>query len=158
VDDYGTGQGNDFDGNLFWRCGSKAPLIHWGGRSAGPGFWDGDRKTGTFPAKTYASLAAFRKATGLGHGSVEADPKLVAAAMGEYGRLPLDGYAPKKGSPAIGAGVRIELTEAWLKARRAFLVETGAEAWGIPMDPAEATVDYAGVPVGPSPSLGVREP
>ncbi|MEK7474914.1 MAG: right-handed parallel beta-helix repeat-containing protein [Candidatus Coatesbacteria bacterium] len=158
VDDLGTGQGNDYDGNLFWRVRSKAPLIHWGGRSSGPGFWQGDRKTGTFPAKTYASLAAFRKATKLGGKSIEADPRLKGAGAGEYGRVPLDGYVPGKGSPVIGAGAKVVIPGEWRKERRAYLSETGAAAWGIPMEPADDPADYAGKLPGNTPSLGVREP
>lgn len=158
VDDHGTGQGNDYDGNLLWRVDSKAPLIRWGGRSAGPGFWIGDGKKGTFPPKDYGSLEEFRKGTGLGGRSIEADPKLVRPGTGEYGRLPLDGYAPRKGSPAIGAGTKVVLSEEWLRGRRALLTETGAGEWGIPMEPEEVVADYAGNRVGSPPSLGVREP
>jgi len=165
VDDLGVGQGNDYDGNLLWRVNSKAPLIRWGGRSAGPEFWTGNGKKGTFPPKVYRSLADFRQAEGLGWRSVEADPGLGRAGAGEYGRLPLNGYRLRPGSPAIGAGRRIALSAGWRAARRAFLTETGAEEWGIPMEPAgvrdnslDALRDYAGKRPGSRPSLGVREP
>ncbi len=158
VDDHGTEQGNIYDGNLLWRETKSVPLIKWGGRSAGPEFWTGDGKKGTFPPKTYRTLKEFQKATGKGKTSIEADPKLVNAGNGEYGRLPLDGYAPSKTSPAIGAGKRIVLDAGWRAARRRWLTETGAEAWGIPMEPSDDVTDYAGKPVGANPSLGVREP
>jgi hypothetical protein len=146
IDDYGTTQGNTWDHNLYWSSGRRSgvPLIRWGGRKSGPGFWKGDRKTGTFPAKAYATLEAFRKATGQEAHGLEADPRLAGQGPGVYGRLPLKASRFRKDSPALGAGVAVPLDQDWLKERRKFLTETGAEAYGIPMEPAEPEVDYWG--------------
>jgi len=148
VDDYGTTQDNRWDHNLYRQEGMKRPLIRWGGRENGPGFWDGDKKTGSFPPAEYPDLASFRSATGQEAHGLEADPRLSGAGAGEYGRLPLAGSKPSAGSPVHGAGRRAILTPEWLAARRRHLTETGAEAWGIPMDPVPDDRDYWGEPPG----------
>ncbi len=156
VDDHGTEQGNVFDWNLLWREGRKAPVIQWGGRENGPEFWTGDGRKGTFPPARYASLAAFRKATGKAAHSLEADPGVREPGAGAYGRLPLETAQLTPGSPARGAGTRVVLDEAWLKGRRAFLTDTGAAAYGIPMEPEPDPADYWGTPADPAapPSIG----
>lgn len=154
VDDYGTGQGNVFDYNLVWREGRKAPLIQWGGRENGPDFWTGDGKKGTFPPKKFASLAAFQAATAKSAHSIEADPGVTEPGAGTYGRLPLTTARLKPGSPTLGAGIRVVLSEEWLKGRRAYLTETGAGAYGIPMDPAPDPVDFWGAAPGGPVSIG----
>jgi hypothetical protein len=154
VDDHGTTQGNTWDHNQYWQPGRRRPLVRWGGRENGPGFWTGDGKTGTYPSKDYPDLEAFRKATGQEAHGIEADPRLPGAAAGEYGRLPLAGCRLPKGSPAYGAGRAAVITEEWLKERRKHLTDTGAENLGIPMDPTPDTEDYWGDPVGPRASIG----
>ncbi len=159
IDDYATRQRNEFDHDLFWQTGAgKSPLIKWAGRENGPGFWWGDAKTGSFPAEEYRDLAAFRKATGEeAHGMV-ADPRLPGLGEGWYGRLPLAALKPGADSPVAKAGRPVEISAAWLAARAKFLTETGAAAWGIPMAPGPATVDYWGQPVDPAaPATGPGE-
>jgi len=86
--------------------------------------------------------------------SIEADPGVVDPGAGTYGRLPLTTARLKPGSPAFGAGTRVVLSDEWLKGRRAYLTETGAAAYGIPMDPAPDPVDFWGeAPSGPA-SIG----
>ncbi len=144
VDDYATGQGNRFDNNLYWRADdSQGPLIRWAGRKSGPDFWKGS-SAGTFPPQDYQDLASFQKATGQEPHGIQADPGLRVQDLGAYGRLPLEAARLKKGSPAFGAGKKVELDADWLAARRAYLSETGAGAYGIPMEPGPDTQDYFG--------------
>jgi hypothetical protein len=144
IDDYGTRQGNSWDYNLFWKGRSKQALILWGGRKNGPKFWEGDPKTGSFPPKAYAGLKAFQKGTGQEAHGLEADPGFEGAGPGAYGRLPLSSCRLKASSPAKGAGTPMVLDETWLAARRVHLSDTGAEAYGIPMDPDPVDEDYWG--------------
>lgn len=157
VDDHATRQGNVFDHNLFWRTDGQGPLIRWAGRKNGPKFWEGSDE-GTFPPDDYSRLVDFRKATGQEQNGVHAEPLLRAAGLGGYGRLPLQAYLLLPKSPAIGAGKRVELSPQWLAARRKFLTETGAEAWGIPMEPAHAVRDYWGNKLRDILSIGAHEP
>jgi len=148
VDDHGTDQGNSWDYNLYFMDGKPRPLARWGGRANGPGFWDGDSKTGSFPAKEYADLESFRKATGQEANGMQADPGLSGLADAEYGRLPLKECRPGKGFPGRGKGKPGVLAPEWLAERRKHLTETGAEKYGIPMDPAPDTKDYWGEELG----------
>jgi hypothetical protein len=147
VDDHATEQNNRFDYNLYWRDKPEGPAFRWGGRENGPNFWQGDSKTGSIPPQTYSSLANYQKGSGAEAHGIYADPKLEDASSGEYGRFPLEGPKLKPGSPARAAAPRLALEESWLKARAELLTETGAEAWGIPMQPAQAKLDYWGNPI-----------
>ncbi len=157
VDDWAsTGKyGNTFDHNLFWRD-TPGSLIRWGGRRNGSGFWTGEESKDLAPALEFASLEAFRKKTGHERHGLNADPKLANPFRGEYGRLPMESYRLLPGSPALAAGRPVKLSKAWLKGRAKYLTETGAGAWGIPMEPAEATEDYWGNPVtrADAPAIG----
>jgi len=154
VDDYGAKQGNRWDHNIYWQPGKPRPLVRWNGRSSGPNFWKGDRTTGTYPPTDYASLESFSHATGQEvHGS-QANPRLSKSPSGEYGRLPLKSYRLPAKSPVFGAGKAQVITERWLKERRQHLTDTGAEAYGIPMDPAPDKVDYWGKPLGARKPIG----
>jgi hypothetical protein len=167
VDDYATRQRNIFDHDLFWQVNSKAllrvppqagPLIRWAGRENGPGFWWGDKDTGSFPPDDYRDLAAFRKATGHEVHGLQADPKLPSVGAGWYGRMPLDALKPAAGSPVAKAGRPVEISAEWLAGRAKYLTETGAAAWGIPMAPAVATVDYWDRPIdAATPAIGPGE-
>jgi hypothetical protein len=157
VDGPAVKNGNVYDSNLLWAQGG--PLIHWGGQKNGPHFWDGNSEAGSSPPMAYADLASFQKATGLGRQSLQADPKLASPGAGGYGRLPLATARLAAGSPAFGKGKAIALDEAWLKARRKFMTETGAEAYGIPMEPAQASEDYWGKKLNAeSRPIGAQEP
>jgi hypothetical protein len=156
VDDHGTDQGNTWNNNLYWAPGSTRPLVRWGGRDNGPGFWKGDKETGTFPPTDYADLESFRKATGQETNGIAADPKLPQPGSGEYGRLPLSTYRAAADSPAVSAGRASLITEEWLQARRKHLTDTGAEAYGIPMDPDPDTKDYWGEALGTKRSIGAK--
>ncbi len=155
VDDYATRLGNVFDHNLFWRIGKRGPLVRWAGRKNGPKFWEGDRKTGSFPPDNYATLDAFRKATQQEKNGIHADPLLRSIGRGGYGRLPLDAYQLLHKSPATDAGRSVPLSDDWLKARAKFLTDTGAESYGIPMHPAPVTEDYWGKKLGDKIPIGV---
>jgi len=157
VDDHGADQGNHWDYNIYWQEGKPRSLVKWGGRANGPGFWNGDSKTGSFPPKEYADLAVFRGETGQEAHGLEADPKLIRPGSGEYGRLPLKSARLAAGSPAQGAGRKSMLTKEWLAARRKHLTDTGAEAWGIPMDPEPDTRDYWGDALGEKVSIGPQK-
>jgi hypothetical protein len=158
VDGPAVGNGNSYDLNLLWAPGSKA-LIHWGGQKSGPGFWQGDSDTGSSPPQAYADLASFQKVSGLAKQSLQADPGLAQLGAGAYGRLPQEALRLAAASPAFGKGKPLLLDEAWLKARRALLNETGAAAYGIPMEPAQATEDYWGKKLKDTErAIGVQEP
>jgi hypothetical protein len=66
---------------------------------------------------------------------------------------------PKKGSPARAAVHKVELSKEWLAERRKFLADTGAEAYGIPIEPQSAQEDYWGgkLPSGKKVSIGAEE-
>jgi hypothetical protein len=154
VDDYATQQGNRWDHNLYWQTGKRRPLVRWNGRDSGPKFWEGDRKWGTYPPTDYADLESFRKATGQEAHGIQANPRLRRLPSGEYCRLPLSSFRLPAKSPAFGKGKSQVITEEWLKERRKYLTDTGAEAMGIPMDPAPEKVDYWGKPLGAKKPIG----
>jgi len=62
VDDHATRQRNVFDHNQYDHEGAW-PVVRWGGRENGPKFWE-KSKEGTFPPEDFATLEAFRAATG----------------------------------------------------------------------------------------------
>jgi hypothetical protein len=68
----------------------------------------------------------------------------------------MESYRLAAGSPAAKAGRPVTLPKAWLKGRAKYLNETGAEAYGIPMAPAEAVEDFWGEPLAPGspPAIG----
>jgi hypothetical protein len=142
-DDKGTQQNNRLDYNLYWTD-AKVPAFRWGGRERGPKFWKGDPKFGTFPAPEMASLTAFQKASQQEAHGLQLDPQLVSIGAGDYGRLPLASARLKASSPAIGSGRGNPIDETWLKGRRAYISDTGAEAYGIPMEPLAPDQDYWG--------------
>jgi hypothetical protein len=147
VDDAAVRQNNTFDHNLYWLINGEGPVWRWGGKRNGPGFWQGDAATGSEPPVLVPSLEELQKLTGQEAHGLHADPVLDGAGWGEMGRLPLGSGRLKPGSPALGAGRNVVLDGAWRKGRRAYLTETDAGAYGIPMEPAEAKVDYWGNPV-----------
>ncbi len=159
IDDYATRQHNVFDHNLFWRLDGKGPIIKWAGREHGKGFWLGT-KEGQIPPDVYQDIEKFRKATGQETHGVHADPRLRDVANGGIGRLPLAAYRLLRDSPARLAGRPVKLSEEWLAARRKYLTDTGAEAYGIPMEPAPDNRDYWGGKLGSawSVSIGAHEP
>jgi hypothetical protein len=153
VDHLATRQRNHFDRNLYWRInapgGADDALVHWDGNRSGDveAFWNGQTR-GTSPPTRFATLAEFRAATGHEPHGIEVDPQLRAPGDGGYGRMPLNAYHIDPRSPAAGAGAAVHLSEDWLKARRGYLTETGAAAYGISMEPAPlADRDYWGNPI-----------
>jgi hypothetical protein len=148
VDDYAaTSNRNLFNHNLYQRIGTEGPLIRWGGRRNGPGFWKGENNVDIHVPIDYSSLEAFQKATGQEAHGLGADPKLAGPFPGEYGRLPLSRLRGADDSPAARAGKPVPLSAEWLAARAKYLTDTGAEAWGIPMVPGEVQKDYWGRPL-----------
>ena len=135
-------QGNVFDHNLYWRAGAAGPFALWGGHTDADKFWEGKGAEGRIPPVEYATFEDFRRATGQEPHGIYADPRLRDLGNGGIGRLPLEAYQLLAGSPAIGAGRRVELSEEWLAARRKLLADTGAEAYGIPMEPQPVVSDY----------------
>ncbi len=99
------------------------------------------------------------KATGQEKHGIYADPRLVSAGNGGIGRLPIEEYLLKAGSPAKDAGRKVALSKEWLAERRKFLTETGAEAFGIPMEPKPVQEDYWGNKLkrGGTVSIGAHE-
>jgi hypothetical protein len=157
VDDYAaTSNRNLFNHNLYQRIGTEGPLIRWGGRRNGPGFWKGENNVDIQAPIDYSSLEAFQKATGQEAHGLGADPKLAGPFPGEYGRLPLSRLRGAADSPAARAGKPVPLSAEWLAARAKYLTDTGAEAWGIPMVPGEVQKDYWGRPLSPkaAPPIG----
>lgn len=158
VDDFATRQNNRFDNNLYYRTSREGALIKWAGRRCGEGFWEGTNK-GQIPAQEFSDLKKFRKASGQEPGGRVGDPLLAAPGEGGYGRLPMPAYRTRKGSPAAGGGRKVVLDPAWLAERAKYLTETGAEKWGIPMAPVDATEDYWGQALGKDnvPSIGAEK-
>lgn len=131
VDEDASKRGNVFDHNLHWRIDGTGPMIKWAGRwLKKPSQFDG--------------LAEFHKATGQETHGIEADPQLGGAGSSGIGRLPLDAYRPAGELPLETLGREVILSKKWLAQRRKFLNETGAEAYGIPMEPQPAREDYWG--------------
>jgi hypothetical protein len=143
ADDRATSQNNLLDGNLYWSDTKSLPF-RWGGRQRGPNFWHGDPNTGSFPPPSFADLAGFQKASHQEAHGQQADPQLLNAGAGDYGRLPLASARLKPSSPAFGTGRGSVLDAAWLKERRAYTSDTGAAAYGIPMEPLAPDLDYWG--------------
>jgi len=141
-------QGNVFDHNLYWRAGGAGPFALWGGHTDRAKFWEGKGAEGRIAPTEFATFEDFRRATGQELHGIYADPGLRDAGNASIGRLPLEAYQLLAGSPAVGAGRRVELSEEWLAARRKYLTDTGAEAYGIPMEPQPVVSDYWGRKLG----------
>jgi hypothetical protein len=148
LDDAAISGGNVFDHNIYWRDDGKQSLIRLGGQSS-----DWNESTiaawesvegGTRPETILTGLAELRGKMGWEEHGLQEEPGLRAAGQGGNGRLPLEEYKLEPGSPAKGAGVRVALDEEWLAARRKYLTDTGAEEYGIPMEPGDADADYWG--------------
>jgi hypothetical protein len=122
VDDHATRQRNRFDYNRYDHSGA-GPVVRWGGRENGPKFWE-KSKEGTFPPEDFATFDAFRAATGQ-------EPHGTAGAA--------------EGAPPGG---EVRLDAEWLAGRARFLTDTGAEAYGIPMAPADPARTLSGRPAG----------
>jgi parallel beta-helix repeat protein len=154
VDDLATRQNNLWVGNLYFRGNARSELARWGGRMKPPHFWlDGVKTWATAPSK-FSGLEDLRQATGQEAAGKEGDPLLADPQAREYGRLPLEGFRLKPDSPALGQGKKDDLEDPWLGARRALLEETGAEAYGIPMEPGQAQEDYWGETLSKTASIG----
>ncbi len=154
TDDFATRQNNVFDYNLYFRVRSGEPLVKWAGRQNGAGFWKGTNE-GQIPPDCYNDLAKFSKATGQEVHGLAADPLLAGLGNGGYGRLPLANYRLRPGSPAAGAGRPVPIDKEWLAGRAKYIAETGAGAWGIPMAPEEAWLDYWGTALGSQGGIGI---
>jgi hypothetical protein len=125
------------------------------GRKNGPGFWEGTNK-GNLPPDIYGDLGRFQAETKQELHGVKADPLLAGLGNGGYGRLPLPAYRMKAGSPALGAGKAVVLDEKWLAERAKFLVDTGAQKYGIPMAPdSQASMDYWEQKIGPNAPVSI---
>jgi hypothetical protein len=148
VSEDATKQGNVLDHNLYWRVGSDGPFALWGGHTEPAKFWEGKGAEGRVPPQEFATLEEFQRATGQELHGIYADPRLRSPGDGGIGRLPLEAYRLLEGSPAFGAGRRVELSEEWLAERRKHLTDTGAEAYGIPMEPQPPVHDYWGNKLG----------
>lgn len=158
IDDHATRQNNVFDHNLFLRLDYPGPIIKWGGRRSSPRFWEGEKEEGTLPPDSYDNLDDFREATGQELHGLHTPPmlhRLLPGGKGEIGQLPLMSYWVRAGSAVIGAGRRVELSEEWLAGRREYLEDTGAEAYGIPMEPQPAREDYWGNELGAGEAISI---
>ncbi len=152
IDDWAASQQNAnlFDYNVYWRD-TPGALIKWGGRRNGAGFWLGTASTDLAPPTEYRDLASFRKATGHEEHGKQEHPKFSGIDGGELGRLPLVGYRLPKDSSLATSGRTVVLPQEWYEGRKKFLTETGAEEWGVPMEPEQATTDYWSAPLVPAP-------
>ncbi len=139
--------GNALDNNVYWRTGPAGPLVRWAGVSHASRFWWGE-PGGEQPPVEYVGLEQFRKDTGQESRGVSADPLLAGPGEGGWGRLPLRAYTLMAHTPAKLRGRPAVLTPEWLAERRKLLVDTGAEKYGIPMEPAPDDRDYWGRKVG----------
>lgn len=152
---------NSLDHNVYWRADGKKSLIRFGGNRQD---WDDEtmdrwegRKGGKQPKTVLASLDELREKTGWEAGGLVGKPGLEGLGRGGNGRVPLPEYRLTPDSPARGAGTPVVLNDAWLAARRQYLTDTGAEEYGIPMDPEQAKTDYWGDALDPaSISIGVE--
>jgi len=121
--------GNRFDRNCYQVYLGRGKLIRWAVQS----------KFGGTPAKgktgIYQDLESFRNETGQEMRGMGADPRLRKPGRGGLGRVGMDAYRPGKGSPLARQEGPSPMTEEWLSSRRKILVETGADKWGIPMEP-----------------------
>jgi len=136
-----TETGNAFDNNIYWRTGPEGPLIQWAGLSHPPRFWWGE-EGGEQPPIEYKDMQKFREATGQEASGLSADPLLVNPGEGGWGRRPLQAYTLRPDTPAKLRGRQAVLTPEWLAERRKLLENTGAEKYGIPMDPVPVDHDY----------------
>jgi hypothetical protein len=137
---------NVFDNNIHWRVDGDGPWIKWGGR------WLKE-------PVPYSKLSEFSSATGQEAHGLQADPAMTNAFRSGSGRRPLEEFLLAPESPARRAGRNMELSEEWLAARRALLHDTGADAFGINMDPKPADQDFWGNRLqGESRSIGAHEP
>jgi hypothetical protein len=152
-----TKLGNVFDHNLYWRAGPDGPFAKWGGHTDPVKFWEGKGEEGRIPPQEFATFEDFQRATGQEPHGIYADPRLRDLGNGGMGRLPLEAYRVLSGSPAVGAGRTIDLSEEWLAERRKYLTDTGAEAYGIPMEPQPPRHDYWGNPIPPITSIGPHQ-
>jgi len=145
---------NILDYNIYWRTDGKQSLVRWGGDRSDFDevdlhSWETGRKADR-PKTALTSLAELSATSGWEAHGMQGNPGLNALGRGGNGRLPLEQYRMKSGSPANGAGRAVMLDGEWLAARRKFLTNTGAEEFGIPMEPAEAGVDYWGDKLDPA--------
>lgn len=134
VDEDASKLGNVFDRNVYWRLDGAGTFALWGGR------W-------LAKPKEYQDLKAFNTATGHESHGAQTDPKLSGAGASGIGRLPLDEYRPGKDADLPSIGRPVLLSKKWLKKRREFLTDTGAETYGISMEPKAVEVDYWGNPL-----------
>ena len=130
IDGSAAGNGNTFDHDEFWRAGGKGPLIKWGGQRNGVGFYKGTDE-GRIPPREFADLDSFRKATGWEKNGKQLSRRPKEEVEPASGRI--SGAAPdqagERGAPPV-------LAPEWLAGRRKLLADTGAERYGIPMEPA----------------------
>jgi hypothetical protein len=153
VDEVAASQHNRFDHDLVFSAWG-GPLIWWGGGYAERTV-PGKDSAEMGQAKAYASLADFQRETGQERHGLAVDPKLSDQSRVGIWRLPLKDYRLSPGSLALSAGQKVHLDPAWLKERAKYLEDTGAEAYGIPMQPGEAQSDYWGNELDPvSASIG----
>jgi len=121
--------GNRFAGNLYAALPGAAGLIRWAKQSPFKG------RPAAGLTRDFRDIRGFRRHTGQERGGVSTNPRLRAPGSGGLGRLPLSVYRPRPGTPLAKMAAPSPLTGEWLAARRKLLVDTGAEKWGIPMEP-----------------------
>ncbi len=156
VSDDSARQNNTLDYNLYWRAGSAGLFTKWAGHTDPASFWEGKSGEANTPPVECATFDDFRRVSGMESHGIYADPRPKELGKGEIGRLPLEGYHLISGSPAVGAGHRIELSDEWLAERRKCLTDTGAGVYGIPMEPQPTHNDYWGAEIGASEVIRCR--
>ena len=161
VDDAAIPGRNILDHNLYWRTDGKRSLARWGGNrwdfnKEDLHSWEAGRKEER-PKTVLTSLVELREKSGWEANGLQKNPGLKAIGRGGNGRLPLEEYRMNQDSPVKGAGKRVTLEPEWLAERRKYLADTGAEEYGIPMEPAEASEDYWGDKLDRAPvSIGAQ--
>lgn len=145
------------DSNLYWRADGRKSLVRWGGTRDD---WndkridDWETGRGKRSPTVFASFAEYRTKTGQEPHGLAVNPGFAALAGAENGRLPLAAWRLPAGSPARGAGTPDRLDPKWLEARRALLSDTGAAAYGIPMEPDAEGQTYWGEPASGTRPIG----
>jgi hypothetical protein len=134
--------GNTFNNNCYYAPGGDIKL-KWGGA-------------------TYATLAAFRSATGQEANGIEANPMLNSPGTAGHGRLPLTQYQLQAGSPCINAGANLgkgDIMDYWSNAAPYNGVfDIGAFEYQGGAPPPSSSPSPSAPPPSPSPSPSAPPP
>jgi hypothetical protein len=133
--------GNRFNRNCYHAFPGAGKLVRWAVQSAFGGMQAKDCY------REYDDIGKFYNTTGHEVYGMGEDPRLDNPGNGGQGRRGAEAYRPRAGNPLARIMGPSPVSREWLEARRKVLVDTGAEKWGIPMEPGRDR-DYSGQPVG----------